>query len=63
MKGREQFLFNKIEHALEKIDDGSFGVCEECDEPIEKKRLEARPVTTLCITCKEEQEKAERSFA
>ena len=48
---------------LKKIDEGEFGMCESCEEPISPKRLEARPETTLCIRCKEEQERDERSFA
>ena len=62
MRDREKFLLEKIDKALERIKDGSFGVCEQCDEDISVKRLEARPVTTLCIRCKEEQEKEEKSF-
>jgi DnaK suppressor protein len=62
MRDREKFLLNKIEKALTRIDDGSFGVCERCGEEISPKRLEARPVTTLCIRCKEEQEKKEKSY-
>ena len=62
LRDREKFLLKKIEKALARIEDGTFGVCERCEEPISAKRLEARPVTTLCIRCKEEQEKMERSF-
>jgi DnaK suppressor protein len=62
LRDREKFLLNKIEKALTRIDDGTFGVCERCEEPISPKRLEARPVTTLCIRCKEEQEKKEKSY-
>jgi len=62
LRGREKFLLEKVEHALEKIIDGSFGLCEECGEEIAPKRLEARPETNLCIRCKEEQERAERDF-
>jgi DnaK suppressor protein len=62
LRGREKFLLEKVEHALEKIVDGSFGGCEECGEEIALKRLEARPETNLCIRCKEEQERAERDF-
>ena len=51
-----------VEHAIAKIGDGTFGICERCEEDISPKRLEARPVTTLCIRCKEEQEKKERSY-
>lgn len=63
LRDREKYYLSKIDKALKKIDDGSFGICEACDEPIAGKRLEARPVTTLCIRCKEEQEMEERSYA
>ncbi len=53
---------DKINKALVKIDDGTFGVCEECGEEISVKRLEARPETTLCIKCKEDQEREERTM-
>ena len=62
LRDREKFLLKKIERALIRIEDGSFGICERCEEPISSKRLDARPVTTLCIRCKEEQEKKERSY-
>jgi DnaK suppressor protein len=62
LRDREKFLLKKIEKALMRIEDGTFGVCERCEEPIAAKRLEARPVTTLCIRCKEEQEKKEKSY-
>jgi DnaK suppressor protein len=62
LRDREKFLLKKIEKALARIEDGSFGMCERCEEPINVKRLEARPVTTLCIRCKEEQEKKEKSY-
>jgi DnaK suppressor protein len=60
IRDRERKLINKIEEALQRIEDGVFGVCEECDEPIGVDRLKARPVTTLCIQCKAEQEEEER---
>jgi len=63
LRDREKFLLKKIEKALARIDDGSFGICERCEEDISIKRLEARPVTTLCIRCKEEQEKKEKSYS
>jgi DnaK suppressor protein len=63
LRGREKNLLDKIQRALERIDNGTFGICEECDEPISAKRLEARPETTLCIRCKEEQERVERDFS
>lgn len=62
LRDREKFLLRKIEKALDRIREGSFGVCERCEEDINLKRLEARPVTTLCIRCKEEQEKKEKSY-
>ena len=60
---RERTLLKKIEKALNKIEKEEYGVCEECEEEIGHKRLEARPVTDLCIRCKEEQERVERSYA
>lgn len=63
LRGRERFLMNKIEHALTKISGGDYGLCEECDEPISQKRLEARPEAQLCIQCKEAQEKEEAVYA
>ncbi|MBI5544039.1 MAG: RNA polymerase-binding protein DksA [Deltaproteobacteria bacterium] len=61
LRDREKFLLKKIDKALARIEEGSFGICERCEEEISLKRLEARPVTTLCIRCKEEQEKKEKS--
>ncbi|MBI3592778.1 MAG: RNA polymerase-binding protein DksA [Nitrospirae bacterium] len=60
LKGRERKLLNKIEEAIEKIDSGNYGICEVCGEEINIKRLEARPVTTMCIECKTEQEEEEK---
>jgi len=62
LRDREKFLLAKIDKALQRIESGTFGICEKCEEEISFKRLEARPVTTLCIRCKEEQEQKERSF-
>src|SRR5262245_15303077 len=58
---RKTFL-TKIDHAIAKIDEGTFGICECCEEPISAKRLEARPETTLCIRCKEDQERIEKAY-
>ena len=60
LRDREAKLIKKIEEALQRLEDGTFGICEECGEEIPLKRLMARPVTTLCIACKKEQEAAER---
>lgn len=61
LRDRERKLIVKIKEALERIEEGNFGVCEECGEEISFKRLEARPVTTLCIACKNRQEAAEKA--
>ncbi len=63
LRGREKAHLSKLNLALRKIDDGSFGTCVECDEPINKKRLEARPETQLCIRCKEDQERDEKVYS
>jgi DnaK suppressor protein len=60
---RERVLIHKIEIALSKIAIGKYGYCEECEEPLDLKRLEARPVATLCIACKEDQEDREKIYA
>jgi len=60
IRDRERKLIGKIKEALERINDGSFGICDECGEDISEQRLKARPVTTLCIDCKKKQEKDEK---
>jgi DnaK suppressor protein len=62
LRGRDKFLLSKLDLAIKKIDDGTFGACEMCEETIGKKRLEARPETSLCIRCKEDQEREERTL-
>lgn len=59
-RGRYKKLIDKIESALERIEDRTYGYCEETGEPIGIKRLEARPVATLCIESQEKHEKYER---
>ncbi|EKD38754.1 MAG: hypothetical protein ACD_75C00621G0006, partial [uncultured bacterium] len=61
IRDRERKLLSKIDEAIARIDDGSYGICEDCGEEIGLKRLEARPVTTLCIDCKTLQETREKS--
>ncbi|MDK9709473.1 MAG: RNA polymerase-binding protein DksA [Desulforhopalus sp.] len=61
IRDRERKLVTKIDEAITRIDDGSYGICEDCGEEIGLKRLEARPVTTLCIDCKTLQETREKS--
>jgi len=60
MRDRERRLILKMQEAIQRIDDGVFGICEICGGPISEKRLIARPVTTLCIDCKTKQEKLEK---
>jgi DnaK suppressor protein len=60
IRDRERKLIAKMQEAIKRIDDGTFGVCEACSGPISEKRLMARPVTTLCIECKTKQEKLEK---
>ncbi len=61
IRDRERKLLVKIDEAIARIDEGSYGICEDCGEEIGLKRLEARPVTTLCIDCKTLQETREKS--
>jgi DnaK suppressor protein len=60
IRDRERKLILKMQEAIKRIDDGTFGICEVCGGPISEKRLMARPVTTLCIDCKTKQEKLEK---
>jgi DnaK suppressor protein len=61
IKDRERKLIMKVKEALNRIDNGTFGICESCGRPISEKRLMVRPITTQCIDCKTEGEKKERS--
>ena len=63
MRNREALYSKKVEEALRRINEGTFGACEECEEEIELKRLEARPTATLCVSCKENSEKTEHLHA
>src|SRR5689334_10417066 len=63
LRDREKFLLGKITGALARLSEGTIDECESCGESIGFKRLMARPVTTLCIDCKEEAEKEEQSQA
>ena len=60
IRDRERKLINKIKDALDRIDNGEFGICEECGDEISEARLKVRHVTTLCINCKMEAEQKER---
>lgn len=61
-KDRERKLINKIDAALKRIEDGTFGYCEITDEPIGIKRLEARPVATMTVEAQEEHETKEKMY-
>lgn len=60
IRDRERRLIGKIREALERLEEGTFGLCESCEEDIGVARLKARPVTTMCIDCKTEQERQEK---
>jgi DnaK suppressor protein len=61
-RDRERKLLAKIDAALKRIEDGSYGYCEETNEPIGIKRLEARPIATLSIEAQERHERRERAY-
>lgn len=61
-RDRERKLIQKILKALQKVEDNTYGTCEECGDEISEERLTVRPEATLCIKCKEEQEKLEKQF-
>jgi DnaK suppressor protein len=60
IRDRERKLIAKIREGLERIENGTFGICEVCGDEISEERLEARPVTTLCIDCKTDAEEKEK---
>jgi len=60
IRGRERKLMDKVDEALIRIDDGSYGICAGCGEDIAIKRLQARPVAKYCIDCKTRQEQREK---
>lgn len=62
LNSRNVLFMKKVEKAKEKILEGTYGICEECNGEIGQKRLIARPTATLCITCKEEKEKIENNI-
>ena len=60
-RDRERKLIMKIDQALQRVDDGHYGYCEDTGEPIGIKRLEARPIATLCIEAQERHERLEKT--
>ncbi|HEX2151244.1 MAG TPA: RNA polymerase-binding protein DksA [Stellaceae bacterium] len=61
-RDRERKLISKIDAALQRIDTGTYGFCEETDQPIGIRRLEARPIATLTIEAQERHERMERTY-
>lgn len=59
LRNRENLYIKKVNDALRRIEEGTFGECQECGDNIEIRRLEARPTANLCVACKEEQERKE----
>ena len=59
LRNRELLYLKKVDEALARIEEGTFGECDSCGEDIEARRLEVRPTATLCISCKEEEERQE----
>ena len=57
---RKSLYLKKIVEAIERINDGYYGECDMCGDDINEKRLEARPITTMCVSCKELEEKADK---
>lgn len=62
IRDREHKLIKKIRKALDRIDNGTYGICDKCEENISNKRLKARPVTTQCIDCKKKEEALENAL-
>ena len=60
MRDRESMLIKKIRQSLEDIENGEYGICEDCGEEISIERLKARPVTSFCIRCKTKRESLEK---
>lgn len=60
LRNREALFLKKLDEALNRIKEGTFGQCAQCEDEIDFKRLEARPTATLCVHCKEEQERVEQ---
>jgi len=60
LRSRESKLIKKIDETIERIDHNDYGICEDCGEEIDARRLLARPVTTYCIECKTRQEEDEK---
>jgi len=60
LRARERKFVQKIDEALVRIENGTFGKCESCERDIGVKRIEARPTVTMCIECKTEEERQEK---
>ena len=63
LREREREVLSKIDMALARMDEGTFGTCSECEEPIEQRRLMARPSSDLCLSCQEKFEHRSKIYA
>lgn len=63
LRDRERVMLKNLDEALARMDEGTFGTCMDCEETIEPRRLDARPVSTLCIACKEREERQNKIYA
>lgn len=63
LRNRERVMISKINTALQRIKEGTFGECDACEEAIEKRRLDARPFSTFCVSCQETHEHKEKIYA
>jgi len=63
LRDRERQMLSRLEAALSRIEEGIFGECEDCEDGIEPRRLEAQPTSTLCLACKEMQEHRDKVYA
>lgn len=57
LKGNAKIMLMKVNHALDQIKNGNYGICEKCGKPIDEERLEVLPYTTFCVDCKKSEEK------
>lgn len=63
MRDRDRKMLTQIDEALHRMDGGVFGMCDSCEEPIEPRRLEAKPTSTFCVACQERQEHKQKVYA
>ncbi len=62
LMGTLQERLREVDHALERLDAGTYGICERCEQPIAPERLEFRPFSTLCVNCQSQVDRQRRAF-